>query len=385
MDKPNIQSSKVHQKKVQELNREFEQIFSLIQKNNSTTDHFNNDKFQSQLISMIQRHYFKIIALQFFKLSLIIIVGFSLIYYINFLNWNFSAIGRILMIKLLRFWDWKHLYNSNCLISVEQQTTTVNAVDKDYSEMNNDVSNLCVTCENLGNLYTLKAILSIIFEKNYQFYLPEHVARISADTSSIMIERKYLKRHRPIIIEPIIYHTTSIDSKNFIDRFMLILDTLDAGYCNIQSNYFAKNTANLHELMASINNTDETDGFFIHFRNCNFNSVKASRIFWKKPNYLLLHLSPFYSSWILISKNYQFKRAKYLDVQGMILVNQISGKLEISLQPRKPCDVDCVDMQIQLTANEVLMFIADLWEFSYNPIDNDVEKSITFITEFDWK
>lgn len=82
---------------------------------------------------------------------LIVIAIFILsIYYIPTLNWNASAIGRLVLIKwILPYYDWQHLYNSRCLVDKFRPDTQSEASSsKDYGGSDGDE---CAICENLGN------------------------------------------------------------------------------------------------------------------------------------------------------------------------------------------------------------------------------------------
>lgn len=87
-----------------------------------------------------------------------------------------------------------------------------------------------------------------------------------------------------------------------------------------------------------------------------------------------------------MSKRYAFRRPKFIDVQGMIVVNQITGSINVELRPRSSCDEECTDLHIELLANDALIFVTDLWQFFYSPLDGDGDgTTITFVAEFEWK
>lgn len=234
-----------------------------------------------------------------------------------------------------------------------------------------------------------KKTREIISICNLVSYFTEYIPTISSDTPAAVIDRKYLQRNRPVVITNDVSQSPINEISIFLQTLLSIDGKLDGGgICNMKSNRRSKNSQTLSQIIASFdaeNGDEEQDGFFLHFRNCEFESVKESRQFWRRPNYLHLHLNPFYSSWILMSKRYAFKRFKFVDVQGMILVNQITGSVKVELRPRKPCDEECMDLEIELHANEALIFVTDLWQFFYSPLDRDDGTAITFIAEFDYK
>lgn len=44
------------------------------------------------------------------------------IYFIPFINWSFSAVGRLILIELLPYWRWSDLYNQKCLWEPKEVT-----------------------------------------------------------------------------------------------------------------------------------------------------------------------------------------------------------------------------------------------------------------------
>lgn len=71
------------------------------------------------------------------------------IYYIPILNWNASAVGRLVLIKLvLPYYDWQYLYKSRCLVEHFKDGKSTAKGYKDYDVFSGDE---CAVCENLGN------------------------------------------------------------------------------------------------------------------------------------------------------------------------------------------------------------------------------------------
>uniref|UniRef100_A0A182WVB8 Uncharacterized protein n=1 Tax=Anopheles quadriannulatus TaxID=34691 RepID=A0A182WVB8_ANOQN len=44
------------------------------------------------------------------------------VYYIPWVNWQVTAVGRLIMIELLPYWDWTPLYRGKCLIAKAKET-----------------------------------------------------------------------------------------------------------------------------------------------------------------------------------------------------------------------------------------------------------------------
>lgn len=74
----------------------------------------------------------------------------SAVYYIDTLNWHASAIGRLVMIKwILPIWDWRYLYNSECLISASQPP--IEPIEPIITaEAGSYAADSCAVCENIG-------------------------------------------------------------------------------------------------------------------------------------------------------------------------------------------------------------------------------------------
>jgi hypothetical protein len=98
------------------------------------------------------------------------------------------------------------------------------------------------------------------------------------------------------------------------------------------------------------------------------------------PAYYPRHLESPYSTWLVMSNNYDSKN--YIDLQtyGMVIVRQVKDNLSINLRAKDPCYKYCGEHYYVLKEGESLVFLTDLWIFSYKPskINND---SITFISE----
>lgn len=90
--------------------------------------------------------YWKLIQQEYGRTAKILatlIAIWILIFVVPFLSWTFSAIGRILLIKLLPYYQWTDLYNKKCLIS--------SSVEEGGRRSPGFVNSLdCSVCENLS-------------------------------------------------------------------------------------------------------------------------------------------------------------------------------------------------------------------------------------------
>lgn len=130
------------QNRLNELNREFEYLFQSVDDDNI------KKCLTAEIIKEIRILTFK----KFFKILLLIVFVITQIYVIPFLNWNASAIGRIVMIEMLKIWDWRHLYNVDCLI--ERHVEKTDFIQSSIGNIEDD----CSFCEKIGK---------IIFKKNF--------------------------------------------------------------------------------------------------------------------------------------------------------------------------------------------------------------------------
>lgn len=119
---------------LKELNRDFEYLLT------STDD----DNIKKCLIAEITKECRKSAMKKSLKILLLIAFVISQVYVIPFLNWNASAIGRIVMIKMLKIWDWRYLYNVECL--VEKKVETFDHIPSSMDNIEDD----CSFCENIG-------------------------------------------------------------------------------------------------------------------------------------------------------------------------------------------------------------------------------------------
>lgn len=135
-------------KTLKHLNQEFEEFFR----------DFDNDRLKCDdsvaLITELNWHLRVHFYFSVFKWCFGFFLIISLIYYVPSLNWNVSAIGRLAMIQLAKFWDWSYLYSANCLIP---SFDLYRNVEDTQSDVVFD-SFSCDFCENIGN-YSLNYII----------------------------------------------------------------------------------------------------------------------------------------------------------------------------------------------------------------------------------
>jgi hypothetical protein len=103
----------------------------------------------------------------------------------------------------------------------------------------------------------------------------------------------------------------------------------------------------------------------------------------RKPYFYPRNLQAPSSSWILMSENF----ANYtndLKMYGLIIVTQLKGTLRVTLKPKEACKELCRELSLSLFDGESLVFLSNLWTFSYEYLADNESFSLTFITETDF-
>lgn len=145
--------------KVLEIEKEFEAFSSFCKKQNFT-------KSEMDIIYAPIKKELKIkFWIKFFKIFAVLTFLSSSVYYIPFINWNISAIGRIAMIKILPIWNWKVHFNDKCLMPYFDVGLRSYKTESKFENVYRDD---CAVCETLGkkNGFGGKSILNFI--SNFQ-------------------------------------------------------------------------------------------------------------------------------------------------------------------------------------------------------------------------
>ncbi|XP_004533836.1 uncharacterized protein LOC101449655 [Ceratitis capitata] len=276
-------------------------------------------------------------------------------------SWLVSAIGRLLLIQLLPYWNWTPLYNSRCLIEravddVSSSTPATKTLGRYETESGN-----CVLCETLERIPT------------------------ASNITFSALESLYLERGWPVIVTDSQQPRTL---QTILDEmYRAGGDFLESEPCDVATNLMLKKIFNLELALAKIKDTTAANSkWFLQLRNCQRHAVKASRRFVTRPYYYPLHLEPFYSSWVLMAQNYANEALREIYLQGLIFVQQLSGYFDMRLRPKQPCLGPCPVVNIRLSAGECLIFSTDLWTFSYgNEVLESKVASVATVLEIDWQ
>lgn len=83
-----------------------------------------------------------------------------------------------------------------------------------------------------------------------------------------------------------------------------------------------------------------------------------------------------------MSQNYSNYKNE-LNLYGLIIVTQLRGSLKVILRPKDICMDMCNDVSMKLFSGEALIFVSELWIFSYEYLSGN-DFTLTFITETDF-
>lgn len=77
---------------------------------------------------------------------------------------------------------------------------------------------------------------------------------------------------------------------------------------------------------------------------------------------------------------------KALEMRGIVVVLQLYGSIEISLDPKEICWYICEAHTALLNAGQALLYSSELWEFSYKAVKDTSPNGITatFVEEIEW-
>ncbi|BFG04566.1 uncharacterized protein DMAD_03507 [Drosophila madeirensis] len=298
-------------------------------------------------------------AMRWLLLLLPLLVAYLLWQYCDALAWWLSAVGRLLLVQLLPYWDWTPHYQGKCLIRRGEQREAEQgpALGRHETLWEN-----CVLCESLEGIAT------------------------ASNVSYSMLESQFLERGLPVIV-------TDVDLEADLDSLLWLIgesapEMISSEPCDVSSNLLLRKLFSMDAALQKIRSlqAQPSTRWHLQLRNCQRRAVKASRLYLKRPYFYPLHLEPYYSSWLLIS--YQQERPQTeIDVRGLIFVQQLSGHFELVLRPKNPCDDGlCPSLRMRLNAGEALVFSTDLWLLSYGlQKPNPKQSSIASIFEVDWQ
>lgn len=200
------------------------------------------------------------------------------------------------------------------------------------------------------------------------------------DVSYSDLKSNYLNRGHPVVLEEHQFLSRHSSSYDYIESLKNLTHLINSSPCNLQTSVVT--ASHFTSLNALFDLTKKSlDGWYLHFRNCDFDAIKASRSLEEQPYFLKSHLKPFSCSWILMSNSYKVTKPKKLLVKHLVVVKQIIGTIDVLIAPKMSCRDDCKDYLLQLDSGQTIVFSGELWEFSYIPADQG--DAVTFIREYE--
>lgn len=308
---------------VSQLDSELRQFYAYCKENNFTDEEIAY--ICKPLLPTVKNLTSKLLlyVLVFFTIFLILYVLSGL----DFVQWHYSALGRIFLIELLPFWDWPSLKHEKCIINSFK-------ANEDLPQVQD-----CMFCEYIHGI-------DVVDAGEVDF-----------------IHRKFIKINKPVILENgMEYWMDLVNSKDILEK-LLEDETISNSYpCQFKSNTYY-GSGNLHQ---SLRNIQEYADYLASFQICEFDAVKAMRKYIPRPKFLAAEILPIQYTWMLLSRDYHIEKFKTVSLSDRIaIVGQLNGKSDIHLIPNE-CVDDCQSLKIELKAGEVLMF-GDLWNMEYKP------------------
>ncbi|CAG5103979.1 Protein of unknown function [Cotesia congregata] len=273
---------------------------------------------------------------------------------LDFVGTHFSALSRLLAVKILPFWNWQHLYRENCMMN--------NPFYTEYPIAEVDCVVSYRTCESV-----------------------ETIDRLS-DVRYRQLVDNYLSRDAPAIITDAMDTWAAINTDYFwfdnITHLYLgnerLMETVP---CSLTSN-LRTGSSDLAAFLRRVH-SPEVAKWFVHWQNCDINAVKALRKYYQRPYFLSSTVSPAHFNWVLMSSDYNSPSYKRVELDsGLIALAQLRGATQLRLTPINPCNSSCPELIADLHRGEMLVFTNLMWNLEYAPmrgLDN-----IAILTETVW-
>lgn len=128
------------------MNEEFEDFFIHCQKLTSL-----NGK-TSELVLPLKVIFLEQKLKKYLKTILVFSAICSAFYYVDTMNWFFCAVGRLVMIKLLPIWDWRHLEKASCLVAKSETEKLSSGGFTSINERD------CLACEHFGEKFSVNTV-----------------------------------------------------------------------------------------------------------------------------------------------------------------------------------------------------------------------------------
>ncbi|XP_011693798.1 PREDICTED: uncharacterized protein LOC108783363 [Cyphomyrmex costatus] len=342
------QHEMTHSEKLRLIDDELNSFYKYCQQAGFTEEEM--DIICQPLVAAMRRSWLQLV----FRGTLVLIVLGTLACLaaqLDFVGTHFTALSRLLLIKVLPIWNWQPLYYENCMIN--------NPFYNDYTITEED----CVTCEAL-----------------------ETIDRLS-DVRYRNLVDNYLNRDAPAII------TDAMDSWAVMNTDYFWFDNITHLYlenerlmetvpCALTSN-LRTGSSDLAAFLRRVH-APEVAKWFVHWQNCDINAVKVLRKYYQRPYFLSSTVSPAHFNWVLMSSDYNSPSYKKVELDsGLIALAQLRGATQLRLTPINPCNSSCPELIADLHQGEMLVFTNVMWTLEYAPmrgLDN-----IAILTETVWE
>ncbi|ERL86925.1 uncharacterized protein LOC109540097 [Dendroctonus ponderosae] len=248
------------------------------------------------------------------------------------LDWHASALGRIGLIKLLPYFDWRYLKSQTCLIPKVALVAPKEIFD-------------CNLCESL--------------EEFRDFELQ------SEEGGADLVE-KLVEIDRPVLVSGEIQHWIPDSPAAFISQLLKRAEFRKSVPCQLESSFHNDRLGD-PDLATLFRKRQLFQSFFLHFQNCDPSAVRAFRNFTARPQVLPAALAPVAYSWMLWNSRYSTLRYKKINlIEKIALIGQLVGSTRLRLVPRKNCQEVCPIINGVLSAGHVLI-LTSLWDVEYCP------------------
>lgn len=122
--------------------------------------------------------------------------------------------------------------------------------------------------------------------------------------------------------------------------------------CNIQTN-LRVTYGDIGKVMRKLYNPHTTQ-WFLHWENCQKESAKATRQFYKRPYFISNSLDFTGSNWVLMSSDFRGRVYKKIETSdSLLMLYQIRGFNHIRLSPRETCRGYCPEQILVLNEGEI--------------------------------
>ncbi|KAF5290081.1 hypothetical protein FQA39_LY14862 [Lamprigera yunnana] len=219
------------------------------------------------------------------------------------ISWHASAIGRIILIKLLPIWNWQYLKNEKCFLDKFTKVT--------------DLEFNCALCESYSGVY------------------------VEENPNSVYIKERYLDLHQPLIVIDSLQGWPTVPLLNFSEDIFL-----KSTPCRLSTNTYS-GFATVGKIL---NRVIDFDQYFLHFQNCDSKAAKAFRLYAPKPSFVPEDMSPI----------------QYKLMEPVTVIGQVQGSNYIRLTPRLNCRYECLEFNLELSEGEAILFTS-MWELEYKP------------------